>query len=224
MLISAHIPKTGGTSFRVILERSFKERLKLDYDDHPLAHSTNLRNESASTGAFSTHSDLTEHFDCIHGHFLPLKYSGIKNAQFITWLRDPVQRLVSRYLYGKWTWESGSASPRQEELKAFIEKRRRYPSLEQFVGIETFQNTYSKYFWGFDVQQFEVIALVERWDESIDRLHYLLGEIVDAEVHINQNLNQEDLVYEVAETTRRLIENANQADVKMYAEVLKGFH
>jgi len=109
-------------------------------------------------------------------------------------------------------------------LKAFIEKRRRYPSLEQFVGIETFQNTYSKYFWGFDVQQFEVIALVERWDESIDRLHYLLGEIVDAEVHINQNLNQEDLVYEVAETTRRLIENANQADVKMYAEVLKGFH
>ena len=38
MLISVHIPKTGGTSFGAMLARHFGPRLLRDYDDRPLSH------------------------------------------------------------------------------------------------------------------------------------------------------------------------------------------
>jgi hypothetical protein len=43
MLISVHIPKTGGTAFGAVLERAYGARLLRDYGDRPLAHGSVAR-------------------------------------------------------------------------------------------------------------------------------------------------------------------------------------
>ncbi|MYF13010.1 MAG: hypothetical protein F4229_18890 [Gammaproteobacteria bacterium] len=127
MLVSIHIPKTGGTTLREsILKPALGDRLKMDYGDKPLATEVSVRNESAL--AFEPPPDLASRYDCVHGHFLATKYlSENFPCQFAVWFRDPVQRMVSRYFDGKRT-QGSLVTPDM--------------SLAEFCEIEKFHNTY----------------------------------------------------------------------------------
>ena len=94
-------PQTGGVSFRKsVLEPIFGNRLLSDYGDAPLSHDTADR--IARAQSFEPSPELPERYDCVHGHFLALKYVSERvPCEFAVWFRDPAQRVVSRYLYGK---------------------------------------------------------------------------------------------------------------------------
>ena len=73
MLVSVHIPKTGGSSLRrSVLEPFFGDRLLLDYHDAPLSRDAAERNRKAL--AWKPSPDLLDRYDCVHGHFLATKY------------------------------------------------------------------------------------------------------------------------------------------------------
>ena len=74
MLISLHLPKTGGTSFRASLREMFGSRLLEDYCDLPLNTRPLRRKSHALIQCFALRHQRFPEFDCIHGHFLPLKY------------------------------------------------------------------------------------------------------------------------------------------------------
>ena len=45
---------------------------------------------------------LPDEVACIHGHFLPVKYRialARRPAHYVTWLRDPVERIASHYAF-----------------------------------------------------------------------------------------------------------------------------
>ncbi|HET8819739.1 MAG TPA: hypothetical protein VFM73_09385, partial [Xanthomonadaceae bacterium] len=86
-MIFPHIPKTGGTTLKSALADTFGARLRLDYSDRPLSHAGPVR-KAMALWAMRT-APGPDAFDCVYGHFLPVKYSRVPGAVFVTWLRDP---------------------------------------------------------------------------------------------------------------------------------------
>jgi hypothetical protein len=87
-LISLHIPKTAGTSFRAVLQAWFGEGLHDHYPDHGKP----LGGVALGPGV------------CIHGHFNRDKGLGVQDCypqarQFITVLREPFARMISLWLF-----------------------------------------------------------------------------------------------------------------------------
>jgi hypothetical protein len=81
LLLSVHIPKTAGTTFRAVLEGLYPGRVVLD-EGH----------------AAGTYIDLDAR--CIHGHFRSAHYLRLTEApRLLTWLRDPVERVVSHWRF-----------------------------------------------------------------------------------------------------------------------------
>lgn len=197
-LISVHIPKTGGVTFRsAILAPAFGDRLLLDYDDHPLANETSVRNARAQ--AFVPDDELLSRYDCIHGHFLATKYAGSPSCEFAVWLRDPVQRYISRYHYGQ--REGGLAGI----------------TFAEFCQIERYHNTYASYLWSFDLDRFDFVGITEDYARSLGIFCRRFDIPINAEGAHNVNPQKGRDGYDVSADTRRLIERHNELDLTIYA-------
>ena len=201
MLISVHIPKTGGVTFRrAILEPAFGDRLLLDYADRPMAHETGERNARAE--AFVPDDELLGRYDCVHGHFLATKYASVRHrCQFAVWLRDPVQRVVSRYLYA------------QREGRGEVANT----TFAEFCQMERYHNLYAKYLWNFDIDRFDFVGITECYAKSVEVFRRLF-RIPSSDV-APQNVNpHKDVMedYDIAPSWRRLIQKTNKQDFEIY--------
>lgn len=163
-LISVHLPKTAGTSFRASLKARFGDRYQDDYGDGGISVPVKERNRSAvSASAFIAERGLAD-IDCVHGHFLPVKYLPLgkrSDLTFVTWMRDPVARLFSHYHYWQETYDELSAKPHHRQV---IEEQW---TLEQFCLSEQFRNIYAQYLWGFPLENFGFIGISEHYLEDM---------------------------------------------------------
>jgi hypothetical protein len=165
VLISLHLPKTAGTSFLAVLEQHFGESLYRDYDDRPLHHGA-LRRHLRCTRAALTHSlsGLAGEPACIHGHFLPLKYRYLRSSsdlRFVTWFRDPVQRIVSHYNYWRREYEAATAGALHRKV---VEEDW---SLERFALSPELRDVYRLFLWHFPLQRFDFIGITEFFEEDL---------------------------------------------------------
>lgn len=176
MIVSVHLPKTAGSSFKVLLERKFESRLLLDYGDLPINTPIEIRNQKAlADAAFNVSQDFGE-YECIHGHFLPAKYIPLKisgKAIFITWLRDPFKRMVSHYNFWKRTYNSASSPILHRKV---IEENW---TLEEFCFSDEMRNFYAQFLWSFPENNFEFIGITEHFETDLQFFfrHYLGIEI-----------------------------------------------
>jgi len=202
MLVSIHIPKTGGVSLRrSVLEPAFGDRLLLDYDDAPLSHAAAERNERAR--AFEPDPDLADGYDCVHGHFLAIKYdSPTLNCRFAVWFRDPVQRVVSRFHYGKRS-SRGVVTPEM--------------TLAEFCEIERFHNVYGQYLWGFDLHRFDFVGITEDFANSVEVFRRQFGLHGAGVTPLNVNPGKDSTArYEIDVGVRELIRRTNRKDFEIY--------
>ncbi|TXS91339.1 hypothetical protein FV139_16545 [Parahaliea maris] len=170
MLVSVHLPKTAGTSFREALSESYGTRLYTDYNDRPVNTpllSLRLRTVcSAVTLPFNS-PVLTGSFDCVHGHFLPFKYCALgvtASPQFITWLRDPLDRLLSHYFYWRDASLSSNFGPVWQQF------RDESWSLERFCSEPVMRNLYARFLWGFPLRHFDFVGLTEHYEADLEFL------------------------------------------------------
>ena len=203
MIVSIHIPRTGGTSLRQsVLEPVFGDRLLLDYDDAPLSHETAERNAQAQTYELSP--ELLDRYDCVHGHFLAIKYVSKKvPCQFAVWFRDPLQRVLSRFFYGKRS-RSGIVTPEM--------------TIWEFCEIERFHNVYAKYLWGFDIARFDFIGITENYRNSVEAFRRYFGLAGNSKAGI-ANANPAKSVgesYEIDDRLCDLIRQTNREDFEIY--------
>jgi hypothetical protein len=186
-LISLHIPKCAGQSFREALEYWFKDRFFIHYyqqrnslpPKHPLKPGV-----------------------CIHGHFNRTRGFGIMDYypeidQFITVLRDPLEAAISNYFFWKTRaraiqlktgiiTEGGEQDYRN--IDDFFLKRPRSTMLD-FMPDEMTEDNFkniieTKFVW---------IGLVENFQAHVDVLARAIGVPTVTVNYLNRSNRDEEL-------------------------------
>ncbi len=219
MLISVHLPKTAGSSFLSAIEQHYGDRLVQDYGDRPINKTTFRRNFNAVQGCLLNMGSRSRfrHIDCIHGHFMPLKYLLLKAStkkQFVVWMRDPVERLASHYLY--WIRNYNPIDAGKLHHRVVDEKW----SLERFCLGPEMRNVYSKFFWGFPLGRFDFVGITEFYDSEIEYFaEHLVGAKLES-IRVNVNPNPVAHSYIDDPDFRSKIQAYHQADVALYEQAL----
>lgn len=224
ILISLHMPKTAGTSFFALLEKAFGEALLHDYDDRPLNRPAWRRKGRAlgsNLGQLFGASQLQQ-ARCVHGHFLPFKYRSAAlraDLRFVTWLRDPVERLASHYYYWIRSYDPGQAGQLHRRV---VEEGW---DLERFCLGPELRNCYGLFLWRFPLQKFDFIGITEHYEEDVRAFcERFLGGAV--ELPAPQNVNEElplrdaDRNYIADDDFRRRVESHHAQDVALYRSAL----
>jgi len=218
-VIFVHIPKTAGTSLMTSLREDVGNTF-FDYNN-PMSWRSPLREGRCILDSRTT-TDVRE--PVVFGHFLAGKYadasvSGFKKRQghlYVTFVREPLQRAISHYHY----WHRIEL-PGHRVWRQF--RKGRWP-LDRFLLSKEMANIYSKFLWGFPIQNFDFIGLSERYDESVR----LLSEAAPALRKLksrreNVNLNSSGQAYTVDASLADAFEKLNVADYRIYEHALCTF-
>jgi hypothetical protein len=167
VLISLHIPKTAGTSFRNILVKVYGEKAVVRFD---MINEKIYINEQLFSG-----TELPSYIKVIHGHFV---YSELTeqiklphHVKHVTWLRHPVSRVISNYFY----LAEMMNYYMQEEVHHIdiISKMQR--TLTEYAADEKNRNRISKFLAGISLSDFDFVGLVEYFEEHLYQMSEKLG-------------------------------------------------
>lgn len=221
MLISVHMPKTAGSSFKVSLKTHFGDSLMSDYQDMPINTPVLKRNVRTVWQNISGPISYSDNIKCIHGHFMPAKYLWMmsrKKPVFITWLREPAQRMVSHYHYWKKPCPENNINSLGALHKRMLEEQW---DLERFVLCPELQNIYHKFFWLFPVSIFSFIGLTEHYDEDFKFFSQkFLGSDLDTVAH-NVNEERKGKEYDIPPALLEQIRKHHKRDYQLYEHVLE---
>ena len=220
MLISLHLPKTAGSSFLASLSDHYHDKLIKDYGDLPLHTTPFHRHKNALTQGIKNRFIDFSNLACIHGHFLPLKYRFYNKKQprqYVTWMREPAERIASQYYYMKRNYNPDKAQEQSLLKKMFDENW----SLERFCLGPELKNTYSKFLWGFPFENFSFVGIVEDYESE---LSYFSEVFLDDKLkHYNKNTNNSFLgkSYYNSQNLKKKVQNYHSKDVQLYEKALK---
>lgn len=214
MLISVHLPKTAGKSFQAALRTRFGDSLIEDYGTLPMNTPGYERNRAAIEAGLRNADHDFAGVECIHGHFLPVKYllmSVRRPVRFVTWMRDPVQRLLSNYHYWQRTYRP-DASPTLH--RRVVEEGW---SLERFCLGEEMRNMYAQFLWGFPAENLDFIGITEFYDDDLAYFarRYLGVAVEPQRVNVGRGA-----AYDVNEDLRARTEAFHERDVELYRRAL----
>ena len=211
LIVSLHIPKTGGTSFGAVLQQAYPGGVAFCYrPDNRLTHPL-LRDRRRLSDPELLAELEASGIRVIHGHapaawFLP----NISDpARYWTWLRDPVERVISAYYYLQ-SRTKRLAGPDGRAPRDRIRGR----TLEQFAARLQHRNLQSRSLAEFDIEQMGFVGITERFEESLA----ILGlPPPDAERTKNVNKARPEVDPEV----RALIRRVNDQDAALYERGLE---
>lgn len=211
VIISLHMPKTAGNSFLNALRQRFHETLLLDYGD---MNALQAYFAGAPSGelAIPVPMEQLRGIACTHGHFLAPKYGAFAaqpDHRFVTWLRDPVQRLCSHYFFWRRTYDPATSGPL---FRKVVEEDW---SLERFCLCAEYRNIYTKYLCGFPRERFDFIGIMEHYDADLAYLGNTLLGMPVASDHANRNRGQTG-GYTIDSGLRAEIEAVHAADYALY--------
>lgn len=201
MVISVHIPKCAGTSFRHILQGLYEERLWLNYG------TAFIRSQAAV-------EQIPRGTECIHGHFFADTFDDIfPDRQLITWLRHPVERVVSNYHHFL-----RSPDLRDDCCRTLLDQKL---TLREFAELDWMRNMAARYLNGVPLDDFAFVGVAERFLESL----HLFGRIVGWPAPLGvprDNINPARLTerYEISPADHDHILALNPIDLRLYQDAL----
>ncbi len=210
-LISIHIPKTAGTSFFHSLKKQYGSKKVVRIDSNKNRININkIPNKKAYVFKNPT---------VIHGHFtidfIQDHLSILHKPPIITWLRDPVERVISNYFY----LHKRLGEELNEEKKGLNILAKMQRTLLEYAHDERNQNRMSKFLSGTNLEDFFYIGLVENYNHDIKEL----GEKLNwNHLEVFQH-NKTGNTYKpkVDNKTKEIILSLNQKDQELYQQALK---
>ncbi|EFA80655.1 hypothetical protein PPL_06238 [Heterostelium album PN500] len=214
-----HIPKTGGTSL--------VELFKANEEPEKLLHSTNpqifnvpgLTKKQSIFGHifFGVHLYFKESVDSL---VVPERKDGLIKYSYLTWFRDPVERVISNYYFLRDSkrhpehalatvhtlkeWIEISPIADNEQARRIIGCGRGDKFSDESIEIALHHLKYSIKF----------VGLTERFDESVVLMSHFTG--FKNISFPKTNIGKQRVVVEVQEDERRLIAEKNWMDVIIY--------
>lgn len=207
-LISLHIPKTAGTSFRNIL--------KSVYGSGHVARLDIRRNVELNGKKFSG-SKIKSGIRVLHGHFSYNKLTEnleIKDGTpVITWLREPAERVISNYYYlDKILREELNEEKKDLNILAKMEK-----TLLEYAATEANRNRMSKFLKGISPEEFFFIGLTSHYEEDLTHLAKMLEWENYSLLKQNITGKKPDIDADIIEKIKAL----NRDDYEIYNKALR---
>lgn len=209
-LISVHIPKTAGTSFRNILKSVYGERAVIRLD-LPLLRGGCQINEREYDAP-----ELPDGTRVVHGHFSPKRLRGRfdlpAQTPMITWLRDPVERVISNYFY----LSERLAEELDESGKNLNILSKMQRSLLEYARDELNRNRQSKFLEGAELDDFAFVGIQEHYADDLTEMADHFGWERPPVLHHNATAHRP----EVTDAERDEIAELNATDLALYQQAL----
>lgn len=215
-IISVHVMKTAGTSFKKVLSDIFDEdELYFDYGENLLKKKkrqflVGLYYFLYGNRPLVEDPKKARQFKCIHGHFHTNKYDHIyKDIDYVTWLRDPVQQLLSYYFFTN--NKAGGDPADREKIINFFKK----PKNIQSKLISPEKN---------NIMNFKFVGITEEFDRGVELFCKIFN--FDKKVaipHCNATITKENKKYEAGEEILGLIKENNRLDFELYEQAKQRF-
>lgn len=202
-LISIHIPKTGGTSFRNTLQDIYgKEAVQLCYGHKKEGSKIKINPESR---VLHGHISIREYDQLVEN------YPTISSVPLITWVRNPIERVISNYYYYL-DAVSSYLEPSKEKYPGLQKRITR--SLLEFARQPVNRNVQSRHIkieW-MKSKQLRFIGIMEQYDEDLNEMKEIFGWDTPRSYKHNETKNK----YEVAPDIRSKIESLNGLDLELF--------
>lgn len=215
VIISIHVPKAGGTSLLHLLKQGLGADAVLE-DSEDVPANPASRCEMDPEGYLQNRPrEIPPHIRAIHGHFKGGKYDLIPHAFRLTFLRHPVDNLLSIYHY--WRHIPEQPSPLHQY---FLREKLDAVGLARLPLI---RYLYSRtYFGGWDTKKLDFVGFYERRDQDLEKLSKILGIPMDGTLRMNptshfiQDKPKEEVSPRSVEKIRDLLADDIQLYHKLY--------
>lgn len=217
MIISLHLPKTAGTSFAADLKQHFTTKLLNDYADFPINTPRYERNKAALQESLLNAENDFPGIECIHGHFLPIKYLLLANkreVRFVTWMRNPVDRVLSHYFFWNRSYDPKTAPSLHRKV---IEEDW---CIERFCLGPEVRDLYWQFLWGFPIEYFHFIGVTEFYEDDLEYFarHYLQAPVEPKRLNVG---DKKEGSYLIDVSLRKKIESFHARDMDFYQKALE---
>jgi hypothetical protein len=211
MILSIHVPKAAGNSFRELLEAKFGERMLGDYGDwagfdHPEANQRRLERTRAMR---LRAAELREKYDVIHGHYVADKYEGLfAEPKYVAFFRDPYQQAIAHYYFLK-------RNPQRDhpEERIFHENNM---SLEDYLNWDAFRNHTSQYLGKVSIDDFTMVGMSAEFPRSLELFREVFGIDLGRQRFANVNNERAGAEYVIDSATRRAVEKNRPLDIELW--------
>ncbi len=202
-LLFIHVPKTAGTSFTAAARKYFGERsILLDYGaasdvtSPAVREFVYLKKDKSSLFDYIKKNKI----EFLGGHFNGRKYSAfVPPEQTITFLRDPVKRLISHYQYSR-------ARGQQDEFIDFVQQPK-------------FANVQCRMLQNIDINRLGGLGVTEDYLGSLRTINRTFG--IALPFKWNNKVAPGLKKFDVPQHLLDMIIEANQDDIALHALALQ---
>lgn len=180
-VISVHFPKSGGVSLLQSFRSAYGEHAVLNDDtDDPADPCGWFSMDPEGCISATRERAFPEHVEVIHGHFHIAKYMHISGAARITFLRHPVDNLISIHYFWKTLPDSHCLFRYARDNHLDVLGIARLPALRYLLS--------RTYFGGVDMNMFDFIGSKEKYAESLKALSDVLEKpLVEAVANVTSH-------------------------------------